>query len=107
MFLRCLKYLLIAGTPLLAQQRTLRVCADPNNLPFSNEQRQGLENGLAEIMARSLDAKLEYTWWSERRFFLRNSLNSGECDGVMGVPATLETVAVTRPYYRSTYVFAA
>jgi mxaJ protein len=92
-------------TPWLpGQTRILRVCADPANLPFSNQQEQGIENKLAGILASSIGARLEYTWWSQRRFFLRNSLNAGECDAVMGVPAALETVAVTRPYYQSHYM---
>lgn len=84
--------------------RTLRVCADPNNLPFSNEAQQGFENRLAEIIAAGLGATLKYTWWAERASFLRNSLNSNRCDAVMGVPATMDTLNVTAPYYRSTYV---
>lgn len=88
-----------------ADQPVLRVCADPNNLPFSNEQEQGFENKLAEMFAGQLGVKLEYTWWAERKSFLKNSLEAGRCDLVMGVPASLTSVATTRPYYRSTYVF--
>ena len=84
---------------------TLRVCADPNNLPFSNQRREGFENRLAELIADDLDAKVEYTWWAQRRGFIRNTLNERLCDVVMGVPASFELTAVTRPYYRSTYVF--
>ena len=84
---------------------TLRVCADPNNLPFSNAREQGFENRLAELVAADLGAKVEYTWWAQRRGFVRNTLNEGLCDVVMGVPASFELTAVTRPYYRSTYVF--
>jgi quinoprotein dehydrogenase-associated probable ABC transporter substrate-binding protein len=87
-----------------AEPRVFRVCADPNNLPFSSESQAGLENRLAVLIADGLAAKLEFSWWSERKSFLRNSLNAGHCDAVMGVPSTLESVAVTRPYYRSTYV---
>jgi quinoprotein dehydrogenase-associated probable ABC transporter substrate-binding protein len=88
-----------------AEQRVLRVCADPNNMPFSNDRAEGFENKLAEMIAGKLDAKLEYTWWSERKSFLKNSLDQGRCDVVMGIPATLESVTPTNPYYRSTYVF--
>jgi quinoprotein dehydrogenase-associated probable ABC transporter substrate-binding protein len=84
---------------------TLRVCSDPNNLPFSNERREGFENRLAELIADDLGAKVEYTWWAQRRGFIRNTVNEGLCDVVMGVPASFELTAVTRPYYRSTYVF--
>ena len=86
--------------------RELRVCADPNNLPFSNRRQEGFENRLAEIVARDLGARVRYTWWAQRRGFFRNTLQAGLCDVVLGVPASLEMVAVTRPYYRSTYVFA-
>jgi quinoprotein dehydrogenase-associated probable ABC transporter substrate-binding protein len=84
---------------------TLRVCADPNNLPFSNEKREGFENKLADLIAADLGASVDYTWWAQRRGFIRNTLNEGLCDVVMGVPASFELAAVTRPYYRSTYVF--
>jgi mxaJ protein len=83
----------------------LRVCSDPNNLPFSNERGEGFENELAELLARELDARLEYTFWAQRRGFVRNTLKAGLCDVVMGVPSTLEMVLTTRPYYRSSYVF--
>jgi mxaJ protein len=85
--------------------RALRVCADPNNLPLSNERGEGLENRLAELLARDLGATVRYTWWAQRRGFLRNTLRAGECDVVMGVPVDLDAVRTTRPYYRSTYVF--
>ena len=90
-----------------APRRTLRVCADPNNLPFSNEAREGFENRIADLLARDRDAALDYTWWAQRRGFVRNTLNSGACDLVMGVPAAFEPLRTTRPYYTSTYVFAA
>jgi mxaJ protein len=83
----------------------LRVCSDPNNLPFSNERRQGFENELASMLARDMGARLEYTWWAQRRGFFRNTLNAGACDVVMGVPTSFELSWTTRPYYRSTYVF--
>jgi mxaJ protein len=83
----------------------LRVCSDPNNLPFSNDRGEGFENRLAEMLARHLGADLRYTWWAQRRGFLRNTLNAGACDLVMGFPAGAELAATTQPYYRSTYVF--
>ena len=83
----------------------LRVCADPNNLPFSNERREGFENELASLVASELDRKVEYTWWAQRRGFFRSTLNDSLCDVVMGVPSSIEMVRRTKPYYRSTYVF--
>ena len=85
--------------------RFLRVCADPNNLPFSNDKGEGFENKLAELVARDMGARVEYTWWAQRRGFVRNTLNAGACDVVMGMPADADMVLTTRPYYRSTYVF--
>jgi len=97
--------LVLAAIAATAGPRTLRVCADPNNLPYSNQKGEGFENRIAELIARDLDSGLEYTWWSEHRSFLRNTLGEGRCDVVIGVPSTLDTVTVTQPYYRSTYVF--
>ena len=85
--------------------RVLRVCADPNNLPFSNEKEEGFENRIAELLARDLHAKLEYTWWAQRRGYVRNTLSAGACDVLLGVPAGFERALTTTPYYRSTYVF--
>ncbi len=87
------------------QQRTLTVCMDPNNLPFSNAEGEGFENRLTEILAEELDAKLEYVWWAQRRGYVRNTLNGDMCDLWPGVASTLEMLSTTRPYYRSTYVF--
>ena len=97
--------LAVGGLPGSAPARTLRVCADPNNLPFSNERREGLENRLAELVARDIGARVEYTWWAQRRGFIRNTLNADLCDVVMGIPGSFELAQPTRPYYRSTYVF--
>ena len=86
-------------------RRELRVCADPNNLPFSNERREGFENRLADLVATELDARVTYTWFAQRRGFIRNTLRAGECDVVMGIPTSFELAMPTIPYYRSTYVF--
>jgi mxaJ protein len=85
--------------------RELRVCADPNNLPFSNERQEGFENKIAEFIARDLGATVRYTWWAQRRGFIRNTLRARACDVVMGVPNNYDPVLATTPYYRSTYVF--
>jgi mxaJ protein len=85
--------------------KKLRVCADPNNLPFSNERREGFENKIAEVLARDLHAELEYLWWAQRRGFVRNTLKAGDCDLVVGIATGVEMVLTTAPYYRSTYVF--
>lgn len=88
-----------------ADARELRVCADPNNMPFSNAAGQGFENRIAEIVASDLGAKLTYTWWAQRRGFIRNTLKAGLCDLVPGTPSNLEMLRTTTPYYRSSYVF--
>jgi mxaJ protein len=85
--------------------RVLRVCADPNNLPFSNQREEGFENRLAALLASEMGAQLRYTWWAQRRGFIRNTLRAGDCDVVAGVPSSYELVLATRPYYRSSYVF--
>jgi mxaJ protein len=88
-----------------ADARELRVCADPNNMPFSNADGQGFENKIAQIVAGELGAKLSYTWWAQRRGFVRNTLKAGLCDLVPGTPANLQMLRTTTPYYRSSYVF--
>jgi quinoprotein dehydrogenase-associated probable ABC transporter substrate-binding protein len=87
-----------------AAQPSFRVCADPNSLPFSNHAEQGLENKLARLIADDLSADLKYVWFSERKNFLKNSLNAGLCDAVLGVPVDMNDALLTRPYYRSIYV---
>ncbi len=88
-----------------AHARVLRVCADPNNLPFSNEAEEGFENELARLVAHELGARVEYTWWAQRRGFIRSTLTANTCDVVMGMPTSMELALTTRPYYRSSYVF--
>lgn len=83
----------------------LRVCADPNNLPFSNRAAEGFENRLAALLAQAMGARVQYTWWPQRRGFLRHTLDAKRCDVIMGIPPGYPGVLTTRPYYRSTYVF--
>jgi mxaJ protein len=85
--------------------KVLRVCADPNNLPFSNRKEEGFENRLADLIAAELGAKVQYTWLAQRRGFIRSTLGADACDLVMGMPAGSDRVLTTRPYYRSSYVF--
>lgn len=88
-----------------APPATLRVCADPNNLPFSNQAGEGFENRLARLFADEMGDRLEFTWWAQRRGFIRNTLAAGRCDVVMGVPEGYGQALTTMPYYRSSYVF--
>ncbi|HSK09107.1 MAG TPA: substrate-binding domain-containing protein [Vicinamibacterales bacterium] len=85
--------------------RELRVCSDPNNLPFSNDRLEGFENRIAELVAAEMGATVKYTWWAQRRGFVRNTLRAGSCDVVIGIPSSYEVALPTQPYYRSTYVF--
>ena len=94
-----------SAQPITRPAGVLRVCADPNNLPFSNQRGEGFENKLAELLAQDLGERVEYTWWAQRRGFFRNTLKAGMCDVVIGVPSGFEMALTTKPYYRSTYVF--
>ena len=94
-------------------QKTLRVCQDPNNLPFSNRALEGFENKIAALLATELGWKVEYTWYPQRMGFIRNTLRAKEdgsdtfkCDLVTGVAAGFDMGATTRSYYRSTYAMA-
>jgi mxaJ protein len=88
-----------------AQNRELKVCADPQNLPFSNVKQQGFENHLAQLVARDLNARVTYVWQRMGRGFVREFINSSRCDMVIGVPSRYAPLLTTSPYYRSTYVF--
>jgi mxaJ protein len=88
-----------------ANAAELKVCADPNNLPFSNEKGEGFENKIVELLARDMGEKLEYTWWAQRRGYVRNTLRAMTCDLWPGVASAVDVLARSRPYYRSTYVF--
>lgn len=105
-------YSLVRAEPLatppvqrVPRKAELRVCADPNNLPFSNARGEGFENALARLLAADLGMTLRYTWWPQRRGFVRNTLNAGACDVIMGVPASYRMAQPTQAYYRSSFVF--
>ncbi|HEX9981791.1 MAG TPA: substrate-binding domain-containing protein [Thermoanaerobaculia bacterium] len=89
----------------LQAAQPLRVCSDPNNLPFSNQRQEGFENRIARLLAAELKTTVEYYWWAQRRGFVRSTLNAHKCDVIVGVPSSFELALTTRPYYRSTYVF--
>lgn len=94
-----------AALSVAAEARELKVCADPNNLPFSDAKARGFENRIVEIIASELGARLTYTWHAQRRGFLRHTLQAGLCDLVAGIPVPARSLRTTRPYYRSSYVF--
>ncbi len=101
---KTLSLLLFIVLPACADSGVLRVCSDPDNLPFSNRAEEGFENRIAELAARNLGMKLEYTWLSQRKSFVEKSLDENRCDAVIGLPSALPSVLATKPYYRSMYV---
>jgi mxaJ protein len=83
----------------------LRVCADPDDLPFSNESRAGFDNHIAMLLGHDMNRPVIFVWARARRGFLRERFNKGACDLLMGVPEGMKRVRTTIPYYRSSYVF--
>jgi mxaJ protein len=110
-----LSFALVVAVAMLAQsaaaleREAFRVCADPNNLPFSHKNQKGFENQLAELWADHLGLEVQYTWFPQRMGFVRNTLGSKDennvykCDVVMGVAEGFDQLMTTKPYYRSTY----
>jgi ABC-type amino acid transport substrate-binding protein len=86
--------------------KVLRVCGDPNNLPFSNEKLEGIENEIAALLAKDLGWRLEYVWWPHQRGLVRRVLNTERCDLLVGIPKGYDLVSWTKPYYRTGYVIA-
>lgn len=115
---RCLTAALLAAAFVCAaapaadgERGALRVCADPNNMPLSNQAQEGYENKIAAVLADALGLPLEFTWFPQRRGFVRKTLRNNEtpdgnypCDLIIGVPESFELAITTEPYYRSTYV---
>ncbi|MDB5824063.1 MAG: transporter substrate-binding protein [Herminiimonas sp.] len=95
----------ILSSPAVDHKRELRVCADPDNLPYSHEDESGFENRIARLVAEDMGAALHYYWLPQRRGFVRKTMGQGLCDVFIGVPSRFERVLTTRPYYRSSYVF--
>jgi mxaJ protein len=90
--------------PLMASS-PLRVCADPDNLPFSNHTGAGFDDRIVTLVARDLYREIVFVWARPRRGFLREQFNKNACDILLGVPVGLPGVAVTEPYYTSSYAF--
>lgn len=82
----------------------LRVCADPSNLPFSNDKLEGFENKIIQLIADHLDLEVRYTWFPQTIGFVRNTLRMRDCDLISGITTTSELVQNTNPYYHSAYV---
>ncbi len=98
-------FVAVSAMAVSAGAATLRVCSDPNNLPYSNQLKQGFENRIADLIAGDLNMQVEYFWFPQRSKFFRETLERGVCDVVMGVPVGMEEAATTAPYYSSSYVF--
>lgn len=94
-----------AQRPALPQPGVLRVCADPDNMPLSNQKGEGFEQKIAELIAKEWNSKVEYAWWPVRRGFFSRALNGRYCDVAIEAPAGLDMAGVTKPYFRSGYVF--
>src|SRR5947209_19514830 len=105
MFLRFLRlcwrlcWVILATASFASAASALKVCADPDNLPFSNRQAQGFDNRIAELLARDLGRKVEFVWQRAGRGFVRENLNKGICDVLVGVPVQFRPVLTTSPYY--------
>ena len=91
----------------LVDPKVLRVCADPRNLPFSNEKGEGFENKLAELFAGKLQKKLDYMYFPQATGFVRVTLGSHRCDVIMGFPQGDDLAQGTNPYYRTAYALIA
>jgi mxaJ protein len=110
MYSRFLRFFVVVSVALSAitavgQMRDLRVCADPNNMPFSNMKQEGFENRIAALVAKDLQAHLIYVWQRMGRGFVREYLDKSQCDLLIGIPSNFRPVLTTSPYYRSSYVF--
>lgn len=101
---RALCVLVFALAFALADARELRVCADPDNMPFSDAERRGFENRIIELIASDIGATVSYYWLPQWRGFTRKTLLDDHCDVIPGVPAEVRNVLTTAPYYRSSYV---
>jgi mxaJ protein len=111
-FLAPVVILAAGNTSLAAQLRPnvekpgfLRVCADPDNMPLSNQKGEGYEQKIAQLIAKDWNSKIEYAWWPVRRGFFSRALNGRYCDVAIQAPAGLDMAGVTKPYFRSGYVF--
>ncbi|MGI9040965.1 MAG: quinoprotein dehydrogenase-associated putative ABC transporter substrate-binding protein [Gemmatimonadales bacterium] len=91
--------------PGLPTSGVLRVCADPDNMPLSNQKGEGFEQKIAELVAKEWNAKVEYAWWPVRRGFFSRALNGRYCDVAIQAPSEFDMAGVTKPYFRSGYTF--
>ena len=102
--MRAVAFLLALCAVSAGAQPALRVCADPDNLPYSHQDGSGFENRIARLVAEDFGLPLEFAWLPDRRGFVRKTMGSGLCDLIVGVPVAFERTLNTKPYYRSSYV---
>lgn len=102
--LACSAALAQSPTGDLVPRSELRVCGDPSNLPFSNEKGEGFENKIAELFGKDMGLPVHYVWFPQIIGFVRNTLNAGRCDLVMGTVAGDELMQTTTPYYYTSYM---
>lgn len=93
----------LAGPAWGGHIKELRVCGDPDNLPFSNRKLEGFENRIAEVIAKEMGVQLSYFWWPHQRGLVRRTFRAGRCDAMISVPEGWDLVLWTKPYYRSAY----
>ncbi len=91
--------------PNFAKPGVIRICADPDNMPLSNQKGEGFEQRIADLVAKEWKAKVEYAWWPVRRGFFSRALNGRFCDIAIQAPVAFDMAGVTKPYFRSGYVF--
>jgi mxaJ protein len=107
--LLCTMLLLVCSlaAPVSGEQgEPIRVCADPDNLPYSNQELQGFENKIAELVAQELGTTVSYYWWPHQMGLIRKTLQANQCDVLIAIPKGYDLVLWTKPYYRSTYLLA-
>src|SRR5580698_1587154 len=95
------------GSIELVDPHVFRACADPRDLPYSNEAGEGFENKIADLFAKKLGKGLAYTFYPDATGFIRNTLNARRCDVVLGIAQEDDIVQPTNPYYRTAYVAVA
>ena len=103
-FLAVVSGAVMAQTADVVDRTELKVCADPNNLPFSDERLEGFENKIAALIGAELGLKVDYAWFPQVVGFVRNTLRAHLCDLVMGTVAGDDVMQTTNPYYFTTYV---
>tara|TARA_B100001769_G_scaffold8150_1_gene5876 strand:- start:272 stop:1162 length:891 start_codon:yes stop_codon:yes gene_type:complete len=92
-------------TARVPKDNEFKVCADPNNMPYSNDKQEGFENKIAEVLAKDLKKELSFQFWPDRFGFIRNTIKSNRCDVIIGTNTTYDALNTTKPYYRAGHVW--